>query len=399
MKILQLHNAHQTFGGANLVIERENKLLTEAGHQVETFFIESSEMLAGPKHKQLTSVIWNPEANRAVKRLIAEQGTDIVHLHTPFPFMSPSVVRAAKRAGVPVVMTSHSFRIPCIVGTLQRDGAPCHDCVGAALPMAAVRHRCYHDSLPASAALAASSVLHHRSGTYSSAIDQHLALTPYMKDLLVRDGIPADHVTVHPNFIPDPVGAGNSSPARSGAVFVGRLVPEKGIETMVEAWRLLGPDAPPLRIIGGGDERARLEANAPDTVTFLGEIANPDVVGHLQRAEALIFPSEWPEGLPITLIEALATSTPVLYSDIGNFTALLDDARCGASFITGSPASLADATRAFFAGKGGADGAPGTTGTTGEQAQQNARYYYEQHFTPVAALHRLEGIYRGTLGK
>ncbi len=383
MKILQLHNAHQTFGGANLVIERENKLLTEAGHQVDTFFVESSEMLAGPKHKQLTSVIWNPEANRAVKRLIAEQGTDIVHLHTPFPFMSPSVVRAAKRVGVPVVMTSHSFRIPCIVGTLQRDGRPCHDCVGAALPVAAVRHRCYHDSLPASAALAASSVLHHRTGTYSSGIDKHLALTPYMKDLLVRDGIAADRVVVHPNFIPDPVTSGNAD--RSGAVFVGRLVAEKGIETLVEAWRLMGADAPPLRIIGDGAERARLEPTAPDTISFLGEIPNTDVVGHLRSAETLIFPSEWPEGLPITLIEALATATPVIYSDIGNFTALLDDAHCGASFVTGDPKSLAEATTEFF-------------GTLSNKPSTNARSYYEKHFTPDAALQRLEGIYRGIVG-
>lgn len=390
MKILQLHNAHQTFGGANLVIERENKLLTEAGHQVETFFVESSEMLAGPKHKQLTSVIWNPDANREVRRLIAEQGTDVVHLHTPFPFMSPSVVRAAKRSGVPVVMTSHSFRIPCIVGTLQRNGKPCHDCVGATLPIAAVRNRCYHNSLPASAALAASSVLHHRTGTYASAIDQHLALTPYMKDLLVRDGIPSDRVTVHPNFIPDPVGPAPSTNEgqRHGAVFVGRLVAEKGVETLIEAWRLLGPEAPPLRIIGGGDERARLEGNAPSTVEFLGEIPNHDVVGHLQRAETLIFPSEWPEGLPITLLEALGTGTPVLYSDIGNFTTLLDEAQCGAPFVTGSPESLADAVRSFFAKSLDDRRAAGALG----------RKYYNEHFTPEAALQRLEHIYRGTIG-
>ena len=394
MRILQLHNAHQTFGGANLVIERENKLLTEAGHQVETFFVESSEMLAGPKHKQLTSVVWNLDANREVRRRIAEQGTDVVHLHTPFPFMSPSVVRAAKRSGVPVAMTSHSFRIPCIVGTLQRNGSACHDCVGAPLPVAAVRHRCYHDSLPASAALAASSLLHHKTGTYSSAIDRHLALTPYMKDLLVRDGIPAERVTVHPNFIPDPIHGGDpatDAPERSGAVYVGRLVGEKGIETLVEAWRLLGDNAPPLRIVGGGDERARLEARAPATVSFLGEIPNPDVVGHLRHAEALIFPSEWPEGLPITLIEALATGTPVLYSDIGNFTDLLDDAGCGASFVTGSPESLAETVRSFFGPLGQGQG------SRHERSQRAARAYYQEHFTPAAALHRLEAIYRGII--
>ncbi len=386
LRILQLHNEHQTLGGANLVIEREHNVLTEAGHDVRSFFVESSDYLQRSKPTQLTSVIWNHEANRAVRKLIADQRTDVVHLHTPFPFMSPSVVRAAKRSNVPVVMTSHSFRIPCIVGTLRRDDSPCHDCVGAPLPLAGLRNRCYHDSFGASAALTASSILHHRTGTYNSAIDRHLALTPYMADLLVADGIDRRRVVVHPNFIPDPLAdraTTGSEPPRDGAVFVGRLVDEKGIETMVEAWRLLGPDAPTLTIIGGGPERDRLEAAAPDAVRFAGEIPNTEVVDALERAQVLIFPSEWPEGLPITLIEALATRTPVLYSDIGNFTDLLDDATCGSSFTTGSPASLAETARTFFA----------RTTTEQTKAGEAGRAYYDINFTPTAALGRLEAVY------
>ncbi len=386
MRILQLHNMHQTVGGANGVIERERALLDSAGHDVRSLFIESADYLSGPKHRQFSSVIWNPEANRAVRQAIANQNTDVVHLHTPFPFMSPSVIRAAKGVGVPVVMTSHSFRIPCIAATLRRDGNECHDCVGAKTALAGVRHRCYHDSVAASTAMALSSTLHHRTGTYSRAIDKHLALTSYMKDLLVRDGIAADRVEVHPNFIPDPGAPAKSGRrARSGALFIGRLVPEKGVETLIDAWRILGPDAPQLQIIGDGPQRSQLEAIAPDNVSFAGEIPNHRVAGELANAEALVFPSEWPEGLGLSWVEALASATPVIYSDIGNFTELLDQARCGYSFTTGSCESLAKAADAFFASSIGERETLGTA----------ARSYYEANFTPTAALERLERIYTG----
>lgn len=382
MRILQLHNVHQTVGGANVVIERERSLLKNAGHDVRSFFVESSEYLTGPKARQFSAVIWNPAANRGVKRAIAAQNTDVVHLHTPFPFMSPSVVRAAKQMEVPVVMTSHSFRIPCIAATLRRDGRECHDCVGATIPLAAVRHRCYHDSLAASAALALSSTLHHHTGTFGSGIDRHLALTSYMKDVLVRDGIADDRVVIHPNFIPDP-GRSNHQQPRSGAVFLGRLVPEKGVETLVEAWRRLGVDAPPLRIVGEGPERQRLEAAAPSTVSFVGKIPNERVADELARAEVLVFPSEWPEGLGLSWVEALASETPVLYSDIGNFTELLDEARCGHGFTTGSSDSLAKVVDVLFC----------STNAERRSLGRAGRRFYETHFTPDAALKRLERVY------
>ncbi len=125
-------------------------------------------------------------------------------MHTPFPLMSPAVFRAARAAGVPAVTTLHSYRYSCVVGTCVRDGAICEDCVGSKTKLAGVRHACYHDSRPATAALTLSLGLHRAIGTFDHCVSRYLTLTEFSRQLLIRDGFPADKIVVKPNSVPDP---------------------------------------------------------------------------------------------------------------------------------------------------------------------------------------------------
>jgi len=380
MRILQLHNRHVDHGGAVEVVHRERELLESAGHAVDTYWVESRVHLERSRLRQAAAATWNVEARREVEKRISDFAPDVLHLHTPFPFMSTSVLRAAREAKLAVVMTSHAFRIMCPKGTLERDGNPCEKCVGTTFRLGAVRHACYHGSRLDSGALALSSALQRGQGAFTELVDLHLALTSFSASILERDGIPADKIVVHPHIVPV---IETARTTRSGYVYVGRLVPEKGVGTLIDAWHGLGSTAPELTIVGDGPDRSSLETRAPDTVRFVGRLDSQTAMKMVARAEALLFPSEWREGLGLSWVEALGLRTPVIYSDVGNFSTLLDGYRAGLSFPTGDAAALAQVVRTFMQ----------TNGTDRIAFGDNGRLAYERDYSSAAGLQRLINIY------
>jgi glycosyltransferase involved in cell wall biosynthesis len=256
--------------------------------------------------------------------------------------MSPAVFRTAHRAGAATVATTHGYRYSCPLGTLRRDGHPCHECVGHRLKVAAVRHRCYKDRLAASLAVASGLSLHHLIGTFSGCVDRFVALTPFLRDVLVDDGIPAARIAVKPNFVADP---GPPRAERGGYVlFAGRLTEEKGVRTLVDGWgRYAGPLR--LKVAGDGPLRSLVDelAGRDPRVDAPGWQPAEAMVDLLGDAEALVFPSEWYEAMPLTVLQALAAGTPVVVSDLPNVGDLVEEDRTGTRFATGDPGALAAA--------------------------------------------------------
>jgi glycosyltransferase involved in cell wall biosynthesis len=128
---------------------------------------------------------------------------------------------------------------------------------------------------------------------------------------------------------------------------VGRLSPEKGVRTLLEAWKILGEGGMPLKILGDGplaDEVARTADENP-RVEWLGYKPSHQVRDHMREAAALIFPSEWYETFGRVAVEAFASGTPVIVSDIGAISGLVEHRRTGLHFRPGEPGSLAEQVR------------------------------------------------------
>src|SRR6185312_1285671 len=113
----------------------------------------------------------------------------------------------------------------------------------------AVLHKCYRESRTASGAVAIQSAFQRLAGSLSG-VDRFIALSRAAQDQFLAAGFPADRLVVKPNFVPPPPEPLVRQPRESLALYVGRLVPEKGVRTLLEAWRR--PDAPsvPLAIVG-----------------------------------------------------------------------------------------------------------------------------------------------------
>jgi glycosyltransferase involved in cell wall biosynthesis len=386
MRILQAHSRHATQGGADHVMERERQLLVAAGHEVRQYVADAAGDVQRPAWRQATDAVWNPASHRAVKTVIREWRPDVLHVHTPFPVLSPAAFWAARSEGVATVGTVHSYRYSCIAATLRRDGAICEDCIGSRTKLAGVRHACYHDSRAASAALTTSLALHHAAGTFSRAVGRFLPLTDFAKDLLVRDGIPAERIQVKPNCVDDPGEPVDPAGRKPVVLFAGRLVAEKGIATMLAGWRLADRAGCRLLVAGDGPLRHLVEQAADEdpSVELLGWQSAADLAEIQATARATLVPSEWYEaGPPLVLLEALASGTPVISCDLANISSTVQAAGAGVTFRTGDAVSLADAVSRLLA-----DPAAATA------AGLAARELYLRDHTPAASLAALERAYR-----
>ncbi len=390
MRVLQLHNDHASLGGAREVLDYEGDLLRGDGHEVSVYTLPAAEELGLSAVRAGAKAIWNREASRIVADRIESFKPDVVHVHTPFPLLSPAIFRAAASLRVPSVTTVHSFRYSCIAATCHRDGSICEDCVGTRLKLPGIVHRCYHDSLGASGALTAGLVLHRAIGTFRDCVNRFITLTEFSKRLLVRDGIPESHITVKPNSVPDPGGADLDQPRERSVAFVGRLIDVKGVRTLLDAWAG-GVAGYTLRIAGDGPLRGLVEdrARTDPTIQYLGWLDEDAVSRLMAEATCVSVPSEWYEGgVPLVVLRSLAVGTPVIVSDLENICEDVRRDEAGMTFATADPASLAQALTSLVAEP-----------ERWADRRAAARKAYQQRYTPSTNIATLTTIYRDVIAE
>ena len=343
MRILQVHNFYQQPGGEDQVCAAEYDLLTRHGDIVEQYYVHNDALGNKAGLAVAIETIWNQRTHREMSDAIKRFRPDVLHCHNTFPIISPSIYYAAHKAGVPVAQTVQNYRLICPKATLLREGRICEDCVGHLVPYSGIVHRCYRGSGLASGAVASMLVAHRLAGTWADKVHCYIAPTEFVKSKLAEGGLPAQKIFVKPNFLPLDPGAGMGDGGY--ALFVGRLSPEKGLLTLLRAWRAL-PDIP-LRIIGDGPLRELVmnEAAKLPNVTVFGFRARTEVIPLVKAAQVLVVPSEWYEGFPMTVVEAFGCGTPVIASDLGSLHEVVEEGINGVRFPAGNAEALAAQVR------------------------------------------------------
>ncbi|NJC15603.1 glycosyltransferase [Micromonospora profundi] len=419
MRIVVAHNRYREAqpSGENTIVDSEIAQLTAAGVEVLPFIRSSDEIPSMSKAAKALlpiSPIWAPRAQQDLSRLLTEHRPDVLHLHNPYPLISPWVVRTAHKHGVPVVQTVHNYRQVCSSGIYFRDGVICQDCKGRALGIPAIKHRCYRDSAAQSALMATTLAVHR--GTWRS-VDRYIALTTAIADHLREYGIPDDRIVVKPNAVPDP---GRPAPLGDGFLYMARLSPEKGVDLLLDAWRrhpvgTLGT----LRIAGDGELRPLVEAavaERPDVV-YLGQLDRAGVQAAVEASAVVIAASMWHDVLPTVIIEALSSGRPVLGTALGGIPYLVGADAPHEPAGTG-PAEVASAVAGHYPPPAGPPAVPAglVSGTAGWVVPPDAaalaaalpvaragaaalsapaRLRYEQTFHPDVVIKRHLDIYAG----
>lgn len=344
-RVLMAHNyySRKNPSGEHVSFESEVALLREHGHEVDVFTRESEEIErygVREKIRLVGETIWSRATVRSLRAMIRTTKPTIAHFQNTFPLLSPSAYYACREAGLPVVQTLRNYRLLCPSANFFRDGHVCEDCLGKKLPLPGVVHACYRESRPLTAVVASMLTFHNIRHTWDQMVDVYITPTQFVREKFIQGGIPATRLLVKPNFVsPDP---GPGAHGGNFALFVGRLDSEKGVRTLLKAWRKLGNHIP-LKIVGDGplaDEMAQTIANMP-AVEWLGRQDVRTVYDLMGDAAIVVFPTEWYEAHPRVTVEAFAKGTPVIAARIGAAAEVVEHRRTGLLFNPGDADDLA----------------------------------------------------------
>ncbi|HLK28108.1 MAG TPA: glycosyltransferase family 4 protein [Puia sp.] len=378
MRVLIIHNRYQQLGGEDTVVEQESNLLSETENVSVLIF----QNLRGWKGAlQFLFSLWNFSAAAKVRKAIHEFKPAVIHLHNWHYAIGPIVIRTAKKNNIPIILTIHNYRLLCPSGILLHDGSLFLESVKASFPWSAVRKKVYRNSTAQTFWLAFIVWFHKRIGTWKL-VDKYILLTDSVKDIFISSslGINASQLVVKPNFLRD---SNLLMKERKGFfLYVGRLSEEKGVNVLLDAFKNTDKE---LYIAGEGPlkEKVVRASNENPKIHYLGLLNREAVQEMIAQCSALIFPSIWYEGMPMTLIEAFAAGTPVIASNIGAMSSMIRNGYNGIHFTTNDPIDLYKKTNDWI----------NLDASDKKQFYQNARSVFEDLYTSEKNKKQLLFIY------
>lgn len=349
MNILIVHNYYQVPGGEDTVVNNEKHLLESNGHSVVLYTRNNSEINNISKIKKMLlpfSAIFSMRTYLEIRQLIKENNIDVIHVHNTLTLVSPSVYYAALSCQVPVVQTIHNFRLMCPGATFYRDGHICEDCVKNNI-FFSVKHGCYRNSRAQTLFCAVNTFLHRLTKVYGKL--NYICLTEFNKSKLLEiKQIKQENIFVKPNFVLDLKASLSNNRRKNQVVFVGRLDKLKGIDFLMKAWmefeRRYGDSIPELHVYGSGPMQEWcskfVSKHGSTKIMLKGFVTNTEVREIIAESKALVLPTQWYEGFPMTIVEAYSVGTPVLGTEIGNVGSLIENGVTGYTFALNSVESL-----------------------------------------------------------
>ncbi len=157
------------------------------------------------------------------------------------------------------------------------------------------------------------------------------------------------------------------TPEEKLAVFVGRVIPEKGVAELIQAFQIAQLPGCSLVIAGDGPLLPTLRQNCPQNVHLLGAVDYPAAMQLLAQADLYCLPTYYAEGFPTTFLEAAACGCPILTTRTGGSDELLPDESYGIQLENARPEPLAKALERCLSDEGWRRTAAQKTGQRLEQ--------------------------------
>jgi len=294
------------------------------------------------KIKAASRIIYSSEARKKISLLINQTCPDLAHIHLIYHQISPSILPIIQEAGIPIIQTLHDYKPVCPTYSLVSKNQICERCKGKRF-YNAILQKCNHDSLSFSAINSLEMYLHHSLGWYDIP-DMFITPSAFMRNKLIEFGMPKEKLVHIPNFV-DPEKFQVSYESEDYFVYIGRLVPIKGLITLLQAMKKVNSNIR-LLLLGDGPQRTELEMITEDSdlhnVEFLGQLDFQNLIRVVSCAKFYVLPSEVYENCPMAVLESMALGKPVIGSKIGGIPELIIDGEDGLLFETGNSNHLAD---------------------------------------------------------
>ena len=357
MKILMINKFLHSNGGSETYVFKLGKHLQTLGHEVQYFGMEHAgrcvgnrvnaytadmDFHGGSKLAKLTypiKTIYSSEARRKLRLVLADFQPDVCHLNNFNYQLTPSIlleIAKWKKAGHPcrVIFTAHDYQLVCPnhMCSNPNTGRNCEKCLGGHFINCA-KGRCIHGSLAKSAVGTLEALLWNGCGVYQN-IDTIICCSEFLKTKMDCNPLFARKTVALHNFVDrvEPM----ETEKQDYVLYFGRFSREKGIDTLLKAARAL-PEIPFI-FAGTGPLEGEL-ARVPN-IQNVGFQRGQALETLIRQARFSVYPSQWYENCPFSVMESQLYGTPVLGADIGGIPELIAEGKTGELFESGNPGQL-----------------------------------------------------------
>ena len=323
------------------MIGRIMELLKDNGHEVSTYFRKSSEIITSrDKLEAFFSGIYSFSSRKEIRKIIAVTKPDLIQVQNLYPLISPSVLVEAYKQSVPVIMRCANYRLICPNGLFMTENQICEKCSGGREWWCFLRN--CEGSLFKSLAYALRNYVARKRRYYLDNVTIFYAQTDFQRRRFIREGFPAERIVVVTNMT-NHNGIAVSEKLGKYVGYAGRISPEKGIPTLIEAARACSKIQ--FKAAGSYDRMPDLIIQASDNFEFLGYVSGEGLGDFYASSRFIILPSICFEGFPSILLESMIQSKPVIASRIGGLPEIVDDGKTGLLFEPGNAEELAEKIR------------------------------------------------------
>ena len=325
MKILEINKFHFVKSGADRHFLDLIKLLRSKGHEVAVFAMDHPKNEFSPWSKYFVSYVgygekdslyhkakgvfrmfYSLEARNKVNKLLDDFKPEIVHINNIYHQISPSILSAIKKRGIPVVMTVHDYKIVCPNYLLQFNGTDTSSVSWKGF----IRNKFFKNSYLKSALVTAESRLHRYLNLYDKNIDLYISPSVFTKNILVSHGISSEKIIIQPHFAMSRQYCDLSGPktTRPYALYYGRISKDKDIEKLIRMF-LAMPDID-LYLAGEIEDKIAIPRN--QNIKHLGFLSGSQLEQLIQHSSFVVSFSRLPETFGLVALEAMQLGKPFL---------------------------------------------------------------------------------------
>ncbi len=360
MKILMVNKFLYPNGGSETYIFQLGEQLQKQGHEVQYFGMEHEGRIVGNRVDSYTSnmdfhtgkiqkllypfkIIYSTEARKKIGKVLEDFAPDVVHLNNINFQITPSILYEIRsyekkwKKKIKIVFTAHDYQWVCPnhMMMLPLSGELCFACEGGKFG-ACSKNKCIHNSRIKSILGTVEAVYYKWRKTYNM-VDTIICPSEFMKKKLDTNPVLASKTVMMHNFLPE-MEENLTTQKQMGkyVLYFGRFSEEKGVKTLLEVCRKL-PDIP--FVFAGSGPLAEEVSKLPN-IRNMGFVRGRKLQELIAGAAFSLYPSEWYENCPFSVMETQMYGTPMIASNLGGIPELLQDGITGELFEAGNAGML-----------------------------------------------------------
>lgn len=354
MKVLMINKFLYPNGGSETYIFKIGECLEKNGHEVQYFGMEHSGRCVGNRVNAYTSdmdfhggsifskltypikTIYSSEARKQIRKVLDDFKPDICHINNFNYQLTPSIILEIRKwnKNCSIIFTAHDYQLVCPNHMCNNPNTHenCEKCLGGHF-INCTKGKCIHGSTAKSAIGTMEAMFWNGNGVYKK-FDKIICCSEFLKKKMDTNPVFAERTIALHNFVEKV--ENKDVEKKDYVLYFGRFSEEKGIGTLIQAAKEL----PDVQFIFAGTGPLESEINGVANIKNVGFQKGEALEQLIREAKFSVYPSEWYENCPFSIMESQMYGTPVLGADIGGIPELIEVGKTGELFESGNKEEL-----------------------------------------------------------